>query len=98
MQEPEKSLFMLVGVGAMIGLGKLLASDETITVRLVFGRTVMGAAASMVAGTVLIQFPGLNPVALIGIGSAFGIVGAQALESYFKRRLRQSEGRHGKGA
>ncbi|MES2007923.1 MAG: holin [Pseudomonadota bacterium] len=98
MQEHEKNLFMLLMLGAMIGLGKLLASDETITVRLAIGRAVMGAATSMVAGMALIQFPGLNPVALVGLGSALGIVGSQALESYFKRRLRQSEGRHGKGA
>lgn len=97
MQEHEKSLFMLVIVGALIGLGKLLASDETLTVRLVMGRTVMGAAASMVAGTVLIQFPGISPLALVGLGSACGIVGAQALESYFKRKLRDG-GRHGRGA
>ncbi|KDP84722.1 holin [Cupriavidus sp. SK-3] len=98
MQEPEKSLFMLALLGAMIGLGKLLASDERLTVRLAIGRTVMGAATSMVAGMALIQFPGLDPVALVGMGSMLGIGGSQALEGYFKRRLRQSEGRHGNGA
>jgi len=98
MQEHEQSLYTLIVVGAMIGLGKLLASSEQLTLRLVLARTVMGSATSMVAGIALIQFPDLNPVALLGLGSALGIIGAQALEAYFKRRLRDSERRHEKGA
>lgn len=96
MQEHERSLYTLIVVGAMIGLGKLLASAEPLTLRLVLARSVMGSATSMVAGVALIQFPDLNPVALLGIGSALGIVGAQALEAYFKRRMRESERQHGK--
>ncbi|MDR3382325.1 holin [Cupriavidus basilensis] len=98
MQEHEKNLFMLLMLGAMIGLAKLFVSAEPLTVRLAIGRAVMGSATSMVAGVALIQFPTLSPLALIGIGSMLGIAGSQALESYFKRRLHQSEGRHGKGA
>jgi hypothetical protein len=98
MQEHERNLYMLAILGAMVGLGKLLASDEHITVRLVLARAMMGSATSMVAGVALIQFPDLNPVALLGLGSALGIVGAQALEAYFKRRMREGERRNGKGA
>ncbi|WP_020206106.1 holin [Cupriavidus sp. WS] len=98
MQSHEQTFWMLVVGGAMVGLGKLLASDETLTVRLVIARSVLGSATSMVAGVALIQFPDLGTLPLLAIGSALGIVGAQALEAYFKRRLRQSEGRHGKGA
>jgi len=86
MHEHERGLLMLVLGGALIGLGKLLVSDEAITVRLVIGRAVLGSAASVMAGIVLLQVPDISPLALLGIGSALGIVGAQFLETWIKRR------------
>lgn len=89
MQEHEKSLAMLAIMGVMIALGKLLVSDEQLTFRLILGRAILGAATSMIAGVGLIQFPTLNPLALYGIGCGLGIVGAQYIEVWFKRKFRQ---------
>lgn len=89
MQEHEKSLAMLAIMGVMIALGKLLVSDEQLTFRLILGRAILGAATSMIAGVGLIQFPNLNPLALYGIGCGLGIVGAQYIEVWFKRKFRQ---------
>lgn len=93
MQEHEKSLAMLVVMGAMIALGKLLVSDEHLTFRLIIGRALLGAATSMIAGVGLIQFPELPPLALYGIGSGLGIVGSQYIEVWLKRRLRRGAGK-----
>ncbi|VVG74113.1 holin [Pandoraea apista] len=43
----------------------------------------------MIAGVVLIQIPDIPPLALYGIGSALGVVGAQFIEGALKRKGRQ---------
>lgn len=86
MQESEKSLWTLIAMGAVIGVGKLLASDEKLSIRLVIGRTVLGSATSMLAGVVLLQFPDIPHLALMGIASGLGILGAQTIEVLLKRR------------
>ena len=89
MQEHERSFWMLVIGGALIGIGKLLVSDEAITLRLIAGRALLGSAATVMAGIALLQVPDIPPLALLGIGSALGIVGAQYLEAWIKRRARK---------
>lgn len=86
MHDHEKSLILLLVMGAIIGLGKLLASSEPITWRLAIGRTILGSATATVAGVVLLSIPDISPLALIAIGSALGIAGSQVIESYVKRR------------
>ena len=57
MQEHEKSLYTLLIMGALIALGKVLASDEKITLRLLAGRVILGSAISVAACDSLVQFP-----------------------------------------
>ncbi|WP_331693469.1 holin [Pandoraea sputorum] len=88
----DKTLWGFAGLallGAFMGLGKLLVSDEVLTIRLMVGRSILGAGASMIAGVVLIQIPDIPPLALYGIGSALGVVGAQFIEGVLKRKGRQ---------
>lgn len=80
MQEHDKTILTLFMVGAMIGLAKLLVSEEKITARIVIGRTILGSASSAVAGIVLIQIPDLDKIALIGLASAIGIAGSSFIE------------------
>ncbi|NHQ81611.1 holin [Chromobacterium vaccinii] len=86
MQEHEKGMLALLVVGAGIGLGKLLVSNEQITTRLAVGRAILGGATSTVAGVALMQFPNLPLPALVGIGAGLGILGAQYLEAWLRRR------------
>jgi hypothetical protein len=86
MQDSERSILGLIVLGAMIAVGKLLASNEVLTARLIAGRTILGCATSLIAGIVLIQIPDVPPLVLYGIGSALGIAGAQVVEAYFKRK------------
>ncbi|MGF6878342.1 holin [Paraburkholderia sp. MM5477-R1] len=81
LNEHEKELVMLLGLGAVIGLGKLLAGGEAISARLVVGRMIIGAGLSASAGAVLMIFKEMPPTALVGIASAIGILGQSVLEA-----------------
>ena len=85
MQQYDKILSLII-VGAVIGLGKLLVSPVTLTIRLVAGRIFLGSGSSLVAGTLVMQIPDISPLALIGVGSALGIAGATAIEAWVKKR------------
>ncbi|KVM70118.1 holin [Burkholderia ubonensis] len=89
MQEHEKTILELVIMGAFIGIAKVLVGHEQLTFRLVIGRALLGSATSMVAGVVLLQIPDLTPMALLGIGSALGIVGSQYVEVLLRRNARK---------
>jgi hypothetical protein len=95
MQEHEKTFLELLAMGALIGIAKLLVSSEALTLRLILGRAVLGSATSTVAGVVLVQIPDLDPLALIALGSAFGIVGSQYIELLLKRRAKSVIGGNG---
>ncbi|NIF80128.1 holin [Paraburkholderia sp. Cy-641] len=88
MQEHEKTFLELLVMGALIGIAKLLVSSETPTFRLILGRAVLGSATSTVAGVALVQIPNLDPLSLMGIGSALGIVGSQYIELLFRKRAK----------
>ncbi|RQR81459.1 MULTISPECIES: phage holin family protein [unclassified Burkholderia] len=88
MQEHEKTFMELIILGALIGIAKLLVSSEQLTFRVVAGRALLGSATSMVAGVALLQIPDLPPLALLGIGSALGIVGSQYIEILLRRKAR----------
>ncbi|PVX84360.1 phage holin family 2 [Paraburkholderia unamae] len=75
-------------MGAFIGIAKVLVGRDELTPRLILGRAVLGSATSMVAGVVLVQIPNLDPIALLGIGSALGIVGSQYIELLLRRRAK----------
>ena len=83
--EHAKEAIVLASIGAVIALGKLLSGNEPLTWRTAIGRTILGSATSLVAGVALLQIPNLHPLALLGLGSALGIAGAQAVEVMIRR-------------
>ena len=95
MQEHEKTFLELLIMGAFIGVAKLLVGSEALTFRLILGRAVLGSATSTVAGVALIQFPGLDSLTLVALGSGLGIAGSQYIELLIKRRAKSIIG--GKG-
>ncbi|MBD1229314.1 phage holin family protein [Xenorhabdus griffiniae] len=86
MEEHEKTFVTLVLLGALIALGKMLTGNEPITLRLFIGRVILGSAVSVMAGALLIWWPGISPVAVTGIGSALGIAGYQLVEVWLQKR------------
>jgi hypothetical protein len=73
-------LLVLVGMGVVIGVGKLLASDEKFSWRLAIGRAIVSAGLSVAAGALIAFIPGLNQMALIGLAAASAVIGEQFLE------------------
>ena len=92
MQEHEKNLYTLLCIGAVIALGKVLASNEKITPRLLAGRVILGSAISVAAGAALVQFPDMPQLAVNGLGAAAGIAGYQVCELWLRRRMGDSNG------
>jgi hypothetical protein len=86
MEDHEKNLLLLIVIGASIGFAKLLVSDEELTWRLMIGRTILGAATSTIAGAIILQIPDINPLALIAIASALGILGSTFIENWLKNK------------
>ncbi|MBB1228851.1 phage holin family protein [Pantoea pleuroti] len=87
MQDHEKTLMQLLLLGGVIALGKVLASNEKITPRLIAGRVILGSAISVAAGAALVQFPDMSPLAVNGVGAGLGILGYQFCEMWLRRRL-----------
>lgn len=79
-------LLVLVGMGAVIGLGRLLASNEKFTWRLAIGRAIVSAGLSVAAGALLAFIPGLNQMALMGLAAASAVLGEQFLEQLIHLR------------
>lgn len=73
-------LAVLVGMGVIIGLGKLLASDEKFTWRLALGRAIVSAGLSVAAGAIIAFIPGLNQMAILGLAAASAVLGEQFIE------------------
>ena len=86
MQEYEKGFIALALMGALIALGKMLNSDEPITLRLVLRRVIVGSALSLAARVALYFVPDIHPLALAGIGSALGILGLNGVEAWLRKK------------
>lgn len=87
MQDHEKTFLTLIVVGGLIGMSKLLVSQEKLTFRVIIGRTILGSASSLIAGLILLQIPDINQIALIAIASALGILGSTFIEEYLKKNV-----------
>ncbi|CCD29276.1 Putative Holin (modular protein) [Candidatus Glomeribacter gigasporarum BEG34] len=81
----DKTLLTLAGVGAAIAFGKVLAGGEQVTLRLIAGRLIIGAGLSMAAATAFMMIPNVPPAALVGLGSALGVLGQSFLERLVQR-------------
>jgi hypothetical protein len=85
--QPEVFLAMLAGLGAAIGLGKLLGSDEKLTLRLAVGRALTNAGIGAAAGATTLLFPSADPLVMYGVAAGLASLGTSALEVILKKRI-----------
>lgn len=85
MNDWERTLAWLAGVGALVAVGRALTNKEALSWRLVAGRMILGSALSMVVTLLLIPFPNAPIAVLVGAGAAVGILGEQVLELAARR-------------
>lgn len=91
-EHPEGFLGVLAAIGAAIGVGKLLASAEPLTVRLVAGRALVHAGLGAAAGAVTLMFPTADPIATYGIAAGIASLGNSALEVILQSRFGKRDG------
>lgn len=83
----EGFLYVLAAVGAMIGLGKLLQSNEKVTLRKVFGHGIVSGGLGGSASLLLIPFPEVPTPVLIGLACALSAMGTQTLAMLFQKYI-----------
>lgn len=84
---PEGFLAVLALIGAAIGLGRLLGSDDPITLRIAVGRAITSAGIGAAAGATTLLVPAADPIVMYGVAAALSSLGTSALETVIKRRL-----------
>ena len=70
--------------GLLAGLGTLLASKETLTMRIVIGRAISSFTLGVAAASVLTLMPGLSFYAQVGVACVFASLGTSGLERMFQ--------------
>jgi hypothetical protein len=83
--EATKGALGLALIGAIVGLGQLLASNETLTKRLVFGRALSSGALGMAAAAVLSFMPEIPFAAQMGLAATIASLGTSGLERVVQR-------------
>lgn len=83
---------IVAGVGAIIGIGKLLQSTENLTPRLIAGRAITTAALALVAFAILAWLPDLPAEAMVGFSALIASLGEQSVEKMINRYTQQGIG------
>lgn len=84
---PEGLFALLATIGAFVGLGKVLASSEAITFRLVAGRALTSAGLGACAGAITLVFPQADPLVTYGAAAALASLGTSGLEAVVNKFL-----------
>jgi len=88
MELPDKEtqgVMSLIAVGAMVGLGHLLASKEVLKTRIIIGRMLSSAGLGAAAAFILAFVPDLPLSAQFGLAAALASLGTSGLERLFQR-------------
>lgn len=78
-------------MGALIGLGQLLNSDEKLTLRVALGRAMVSAGLAAIAPIALLWFPEMPRIAEFAVAALFASLGTSALQSILRRFLGNSQ-------
>lgn len=75
----------MAGVGALVGLGQLLASEERLTLRIVIGRALSSAGLGAAAASILAWVPDTPLAAQLGLAAGLASLGTSGLERLAQR-------------
>jgi hypothetical protein len=74
----------MILIAIVAGFGQLLASEEKLNWRIVFGRGLSSGALGVAAGATLIWYPDMDPVAMAGLAALIASFGTSGLERLFQ--------------
>lgn len=85
MKDDLKLLAALAVTGALIGIAKVLNSDEPIKLRTAIARAILSGALGVAAAAVVLLFPGVGFAAQVGVACILTSLGVSSLEVILKR-------------
>lgn len=88
MTEPHSTLAWLFGTGIVAGVGKMLASEDKLTVKLVLGRAITSGVLGVASASTLLVFPDMPFTAQVGVACTVSSLGASFLEQIAKKAFR----------
>ena len=77
----------IASLGALVGLGQLLMSDDKLTFRLVIGRALTSAGIAASAASILVWLPNVPLVALCGLAALMASLGTSGLERLLQKYM-----------
>lgn len=80
----------LVSIGAAIGIGQLLSSNDPITTRVAAGRAIVSGGLGLAAAAVLAFLPDLNLYVQMGIAASLASLGTSGVELVVRKYTGQS--------
>lgn len=93
MDQHDRTLLGMLGIGIAVGLSKLLVTAEPITWRALLGRCIVGGTTALAAGVALAIWTDLPSPAIYGLASMCAHVGAEGLMAFagnYLNRKRES--------
>ena len=85
LDDGTKGVLWLAALGALVGIGQLLLTKDTLTPRIVIGRAICSGALGVAAAAMLSFMPALPLAAQLGIAATFASLGTSALERVVQR-------------
>lgn len=85
MDKSEQTLVTVGVLGALLGIGKLLASGDPIKPRQAIGHALVSSGIAMSAGAVLAWIPDATPTLVIGLSCALASLGTSGLSLFLQR-------------
>ncbi len=87
MDKTEQTIWTVGIIGAVIGIGQLLASADKITLRYALGRSILSTGIALSSFTVLAWLPDASPAMLVGVSALMASLGSSGLTLLAQRFL-----------
>ena len=87
-----KLLASLGLTGAIIGISKVLASGDKVSIRVAISRSILSGALGLCSAFAVVIFPTLSFPAHVGLAAALASLGTSALERLFQRVIGGGDG------
>lgn len=85
--QAESLIYTLGIVGFLIGVGKLLQSEERVTARKLLGHGIVSGGLGGAAGLILVPLPEAPIPVIVGAACALASMGTMALTMVFQKYL-----------